>query len=340
VDSATPTWEGDRGGHVWPKDREAVSPDGTRVRYTVLSGDTDRPWVVLCPGFVCPDNFWSTLGPALAEHHRVVVLNYRSMGASSDPRPKGYRARHLDPADYTIEKHADDVQAVLEAEGATDVVVVGHSMGTQVTLQVWRQASHLVSSLVLLAGPYASPLHTFYGSRLGAHVFPLVYHGLPLVPRPLQFALGHATRLPIAMPVARAIRALGPLTPDEGMTIYFQHLAKLDPMVLIKIVRGMHEFDAGPWLTEIDVPVLVLVGGRDTFCPPEVGEAILAAVPEGELATLPEGTHGLPLEFPLEIADRIQDFLHRRLGRPEVPTVGRPGHITPPREVTRPVRPA
>jgi pimeloyl-ACP methyl ester carboxylesterase len=340
MDDATPTWDGDRGGHVWPKDREAVSADGTRIRYTVLSADTELPWLVLCAGFVCPDNFWETLGAELAEHHRVIVLHYRSMGASSDPRPKGYRARHLEPEDYTIEKHADDVQAVLEAEDATDVAVVGHSMGCQVTLQVWRQARHLVGSLVLVAGPYASPLHTFYGSRLGVHIFPFVYHGLPLVPRPLQFALGHATRLPIAMPVARAIRALGPLTPAEGMEIYFRHLAKLDPMVLIKIVRGMHEFDAGPWLQEIDVPMLVFVGGRDTFCPPEVGEALLAAVPECELAYIPEGTHGAPIEFPLEIADRIADFLHRRAGRPEVPAVGRTGHIAPPRSVTKPTRPA
>lgn len=336
----TTTWPDDRGGHVWPKDREAISPDGTHVRYTVLSADTDRPWLVLCAGFVCPDNFWEVLGPALAEHHRVIVLNYRSMGASSDPRPKGYRARNLRPEDYTIEKHAEDVQAVMEAEGASDAVVAGHSMGCQVVLQVWRQAPELVSALCLIVGPYASPLHTFYGSRLGVHLFPFLYHGLPLVPRPLQLALGQATRLPIAMSVARGIRALGPHTPPEGMAAYFQHLARLDPMVLIKIVRGMHEFDAGPWLSEIDVPVLVFVGGRDTFCPAEVGEAILSAVPECELATIPEGTHGAPIEFPLEIADRITGFLHRRLGRPEVPEVGRSGCIAPPRSVSRPVRPA
>jgi pimeloyl-ACP methyl ester carboxylesterase len=197
-----------------------------------------------------------------------------------------------------------------------------------------------VSALALIAGPYASPLHTFYGSRLGVHVFPFVYHGLPLVPRPLQFALGHATRLPIAMPVARSDPRARAAHPRRRHGPLLPHLAKLDPLVLIKIVRGMHEFDAGPWLSEIDVPVLIFVAGRDTFCPPEVGEAILASVPEGELATIPEGTHGVPIEFPLEIADRIHDFLHRRLGRPEVPAVGRSGHITPPREVSRPVRPA
>jgi pimeloyl-ACP methyl ester carboxylesterase len=340
VTSVTSTWDGDRGGHVWPKDREVVASDGARIRYTVLSADTDLPWMVLCAGFMCPDNFWATLGPTLADHHRVIILNYRSMGASTDPRRAGYRARNLSSADYTIERHAGDVQAVLEAEGAEDVAVAGHSMGCQVALQVWRQAPHLVGSLALITGPYASPLHTFYGTKIGVHLFPFAYYGIPLLPRPIQRAITRLPRLPMAMRVARLGRALGPLTPDDGMDLYFRHFGEVDPLVILKIVRGMHEFDAGPWLAEIDVPVLVLVGGRDTFCPPEVGEAMLAVLPRAEIGIIIDGTHGAPIEFPLEIADRVADFLHRRGGRPAVATVGRPGLITPPREVARPVRPA
>jgi pimeloyl-ACP methyl ester carboxylesterase len=330
----------DRGGHIWDKDRSAISADGTRIRYAVLSAGTDLPWLVLCAGFMCPDNFWATLGPQLARSHRVVVLNYRSMGASSDPRPPGYRTHRLRPEDYTIERHADDVQAVLEAEGADDVAVVGHSMGCQVALQLWRQAPELVGSLALVAGPYASPLHTFYGSKLGTHLFPFAYYGLPLLPRPVQRAITKLPRLPGAMPVARLTRALGPLTPDDGMDLYFQHFGEVDPLIVLKIARGMHEFDAGPWLSEVDVPVLLLVGGRDTFCPPEIGEAMLAVLPDAELGVMADATHGAPIELPLEIADRISDFLHRCCGRPAVATVGRPGCITPPREDAREVRPA
>ncbi|WP_052664201.1 alpha/beta fold hydrolase [Nitriliruptor alkaliphilus] len=338
MDNAAPAWPGDRGGHVWPKDREVATEDGPRIRYTVLSADRDLPWLVLCPGFMCPDNFWATLGPALAEHNRVIVLNYRSMGASTDPRPPGYRARHLSSADYTIERFASDVQAVLEAEGAEDVAVVGHSMGCQVGLQLWRQAPELVGSLSLITGPYASPLHTFYGSKLGTHLFPFAYFGVPLLPRPVQRAITKLPRLPMAIQVARLLRALGPLTPDDGMDLYFQHFGEVDPLVALKIVRGMHEFDAGPWLAEVTAPTLILVGGRDTFCPPEVGEAMLAVLPEAELGVMPEATHGAPIEFPLEIADRIADFLARRAGRPEVRAVGRPGCISPPRAVSRPAR--
>ena len=331
-------WPGDRGGHLWDKDREAVAPDGARIRYTVL-GD-EGSWIVLCAGFMCPDNFWATLGPLLAARHRVIVLNYRGMGASSDPRPGGYRALRLTADDYTIEKMADDVQAVVEAEDARDVAVVGHSMGCQVALQVWRQAPDLVGSLHLVTGPYASPFHTFYGRRTGVYVLPFAYYGLPLLPRPVQRAVTKLPRLPIAMQVARLARALGPLTPDGGMDLYFRHFGEVDPLISLKIVRGMHRFDAGPWLHEVDVPTLILVGGRDTFCPPVVGEAMLASMRDAELGIIHEATHGAPIEFPHEIRDRIEDLLHRRLGEDPVTALGDPHAISPARVDATEVRPA
>lgn len=308
-------WGVDRRGHLWEKDRETTSADGTRIRYTVRGADTG-PWIVLCPGFVCPDNFWMWLGPALMERYRVVILNYRGVGASEHAREVGWRARNVEPGDYTIGRLAEDVLAVAEAEGAHDVTLLGHSMGCQVALEVWRQDPDRVASLVMVTGPYQSPLRTFYGTQAGAHLFPLIYLGLPLLPRPLQWLIVQTLHLPITMPMARAVRALGPLTPEEGMKPYFEHFARLDPIVVMAIARGMHEFDAGPWLHELDVPALIVVGTADTFTPPELGDLMYETIPGSELVLVEEGTHGAIIEFPDELHDVIADFLHRRLDHP------------------------
>lgn len=328
-----PAWPGDRGGHLWPKDREVVRDDGARIRYTVR-GNPEGPWVAFCAGFMCPDNFWGPLGNLLLDRYRCVFLNYRGVGASTDPREPGYRGWRLRPGDYTIEKFAGDVLDVLEAEGARDVTLLGHSMGCQVALEAWRQAQDRVTALVLVTGPYASPLHTFYGSKLGARLFPLAYFGLPALPRPLQKQVGKAMRLPIAMPVARMIRALGPHTPAEDMQGYFQHFGTVDPLVVLRIARGMHHFDAGPWLHTVDVPTLVLVGTHDTFSPPELGEVVIRHVPDSELVTIDGGTHGALLEFPAEIHDAMADFLHRALGHPAVAPVASSDRLGTPRRHT------
>lgn len=325
-----PPWPGDRGGHVWPKDREVVAEDGARIRYTVRGAD-DGPWLVLCSGFLCPDNFWRDLGPALMERYRVIVLNYRGVGASTDPREPGFRAHNVRASDYTIERFAGDVTAVLAAEEAEDVTVIGHSMGCQVALQTWRTAPELVASLVLVTGPYASPLHTFYGSKLGAYLFPFAYLGVPLLPRPAQHGITRLLRLPVAMPVARMVRALGPHTPLEGMRGYFEHFGNVDPMVTLKIAAGMHRFDAGPWLDEVHVPVQVLVGSEDRFTPPALGEVMISALPDAELVEIEGGSHGALIEFPDEIHDAIADFLHRRLGHEAIVPRGALGVVSAPR---------
>jgi pimeloyl-ACP methyl ester carboxylesterase len=294
-------WE-DRGGHLWAKDREVVRDDGTVVRYAVR-GPVGAPTVVCCAGYLCPDNFWRDLGPDLATDHRVVILNYRGVGASSEA---GGGARPPDAASYRIEHLADDVAAVLDAEDVTRSTVVGHSMGVQVALALWRQHPELVGRMALIAGPYGSPLKTFYGSSFAANVFPLASMTVPALPRVVTQPLMHALELPVMMPVSRAIRALGPHTPDEGMRAYRWHLGRVDPRTAIWTARGMAEYDAEAWLDQVDVPILIAVGGADSWCPTSVGDALLERVPHAELLVVPEASHALPIEFPELLLPRIR----------------------------------
>jgi pimeloyl-ACP methyl ester carboxylesterase len=292
----------DRGGHLWPKDREVRRLDGTVVRYTVR-GPAGAPMVVCCAGYLCPDNFWRDLAPDLVRDHRVVIVNYRGIGASSEA---GGGSRPPNAEAYRLEHLADDVAAVLDAEAAARTTVVGHSMGVQVALALWQRRPDLVGRLALIAGPYGSPLKTFYGSSVAANVFPLASIAVPALPRSLVRPLMRALELPVTMPVARAIRALGPHTPDEGMRDYRWHLGQVDPRTAIWTARGMASFDADPWLRGLDLPVLIALGGADSWCPTSVGDALLERVPHAELMVVPEASHALPIEFPELLLPRIR----------------------------------
>lgn len=299
----------DRGGHLWPKDRTATAPDGTVVRYTVL-GRAGAPWLVTCAGFLCPDNFWVHLGPDLARDHQVLVLNYRGIGASSEARGD---ETPTSPHDYSTLHLASDVAAVLDAEGATAATVLGHSMGVQVALALWQQRPELVAGLALVAGPFASPFGSMYGTSIGNIVFPLVSMGVPLLPLPASRALMHALELPVAMPVARLIRAMGPHTPTSGMSLYREHMSKVDPRTAIWTARGMHAFDAEPWLRFIDVPTVVVVGTADTWTPEEVGGELADEIPDAELLVIPGGSHTLPIEFPDQVIRGVRSLFDRPL---------------------------
>ena len=300
-------WPGDRGAHLWVKDREVVLPDGTRVRYAVR-GPAGAPWVVLAPGFLCPDTFWRDLAPELIHDHRVIMLNHRGTGASTEAGggslPPGAEA-------YTIPRLAEDVVAVMDAEAAAPATLVGHSMGVQVALEVARARPELVGSLVLAAGTHTSPFRSMYGSSVASYLFPVVSMAGAAAPRELSRRVLRAIELPIVRPVAIAMRAVAEHTPWAGMTTYRAHLSRVDPRTSIWTARGMHHFDPEPWLHRIATPTSVVVGSRDGWCPIAVGERQAAAIPDARLEVVPDASHTLPLEHPEVVLRHIHEVERR-----------------------------
>ena len=165
-----------------------------------------------------------------------------------------------------------------------------------------------------MAGPPSSPLEDFYGTSVAAHLFPVLKAGLPLVPRPLAKALPKVMRLPqpLVMSVAQLIRAIGPQAPAEGMAPYFQHFGEVDPAVIMAIVGAMHDFDARPWLHEVDVPTLVVTAEDDTFCPPEGARVYVDSVPDCEVVEIMDASHVALLEYPTIIHDHLTEWLSRK----------------------------
>lgn len=310
-DAAPPTaspWDEDRGGHLWAKDREVVRPDGTRLRY-VVRGPEGAPWVVGVAGFLCPDNFWRDLAPDLVRDHRVVLLNYRGIGASSEARGGTASPR---AEDHEMPVLAGDVAAVLDAVGADTATCIGHSMGVQVALALWHDRPDLVGALALVAGAHASPFARMYGSSVGSYLFPVVSMAGSAAPKALTRRIMRAIELPVALPLGRRLQAVGDHTPWAGMTAYRAHLARVDPRTAIWTARGMHAFDPTPWLHLVDVPTVVIAGDRDGWCPVEVAEEQATTIPGARLEVVSGASHTLPLEHP----ELVLAHVRRLTGRP------------------------
>ncbi|HEV8423681.1 MAG TPA: alpha/beta hydrolase [Actinomycetes bacterium] len=297
-------------GTLFPKDREVRSLDGTPIRYT--SRGRGAPAVVLCAGFACPDSHWRYLVPSLRRRGRVLIWDYRGVGASGLPKPVGMRTIRLRREDFRLDRYAEDLEAVLDHARVRRAVLLGHSMGTQVALEGYRRMPDRVAGLVLVAGPYASPFHTMYGSDLGDRLFPLLRHGLPFVPPAVLRLWGPLWRSPLPYPVAALLGSMGEKADPADMDGYFQHMARLDPLVLVKAAEGMHRHSAADVLPEVGVPALVVAGGRDPWTPPALAEQMAEALPDAELHVLEEASHSLPIEEPEALEDLVLGWLAER----------------------------
>src|SRR5215471_6899276 len=100
--------------------------DGTRLFYGVRGSGRG---LVLLDGIGCDGWAWIHIQPHLALRHRVLHGHYRGHGRSGP-------VTNLD--DTGIEVLADDVLRVMNEAGLGRSVLVAHSMGTQVALEVYR----------------------------------------------------------------------------------------------------------------------------------------------------------------------------------------------------------
>jgi pimeloyl-ACP methyl ester carboxylesterase len=299
-----------QGGTLFPKDRCVVSFDGTHLAYTIKG--TSGPWIALCAGFCCPDNFWKYLAPVLARNYRVLIWNYRGSGVSGMPREPGYRARNYTVDDFTCDRYAKDLKEIFDHEGIEEAILLGHSMGTQVVLEAYRMMPKRVTAIVSITGPYASAIQTFYNTTLAPRLFPVLAPVVgQVVFRPLWRAL---FRSPIPHPLAVQMGALGPKTKAEDMESYYEHFSELDPLVVLKMAQAMHAHSAEDILGKVKVPTLVMVGERDNFVPPWLGHVMSSRIPVAELVVVPGGTHASIIEEPRLVNRTVLDFLDRHLG--------------------------
>lgn len=306
-------WGPKTGGQIWRKDRWVRSYDGTKIRYTLL-GDPSAPVVTLCAGWLCPDTYWKYLAPALEPHFRVLVWNYRGIGVSDLPRNPGFHAYAIDDSELSIEANARDLSCVLDHAGIERTALVGHSMGVQVILEGFRQFPERVAALVAIAGPYRTPLRTFYGTDISARLAPLALPLLHALPRVTLLAWRALMLNPLNTVLGQRIaRVIGPRTNAEDMRGYFEHLSMIDPLIATKMIRGMHNNSAGDLLPKIDVPVLIVHGSADPFTPLVVAEDMAREIGSAKLVVIDGAAHTLPIEYPSEVGAEVSSFLEGAL---------------------------
>jgi pimeloyl-ACP methyl ester carboxylesterase len=98
------------------------SADGVPIAYEVRGqGPTT---LVLVHGWSCDRNYWRHQLDSLQGEYRVIALDLAGSGGSGKDRTA-----------WSIANFANDVAAVVQATDASDVVLIGHSLGGPVALE-------------------------------------------------------------------------------------------------------------------------------------------------------------------------------------------------------------
>ena len=259
------------------------------------------PVVALVHGTGASTGSWREVAPRLAEHCTVVAVDLPGHG-----RTEGPADRRL-----ALAPMADDVAAVLRREGLSPSVVVGHSAGVAVALEIALRRPGIVRAVAGFGAALVPP--------------PWVYDTTfaPVVNRVVTtraFARVAAFVAGRRAVVDSLLKSTGSTLPAESVAEYRaragspSHVRATLVMMAQWDLRGL-----AARLPEVALPVDLATGERDAWTPASALRSIVASMPDATLTVVPGAGHVLHEEMPAFAAEFVLATA-RRAGVLTLPT--------------------
>ena len=236
------------------------------------------PGLMLVHGFGGAKEDFADHAPLLAADHTVVVFDHRGHGESDKPE---------DPLAYSFDRLVADTLAVAEAIGLDEFRLLGHSMGGMVARRVVLRHPERVDALILMdTAPGPVPGLDADLMEFGAQV--AREQGKDVLKAMLDEAA------PLNTPAYERMLAERP----EYQAFQDRKWDALSEVMWAAMVVAIaRQDDDLPEFHAITCPTLVIVGEVDIpFRGPS--QAMADAIPDAQLAVIPDAGHSPQFEAP------------------------------------------
>lgn len=287
--------------------RRATARDGTGLAYEVVGHGPET--LVLANGLGGRLYVWEPLLEALAPRYRILTWDYRGLFDSDSPRSK----RRL-----AVAHHSGDLRTILDAERIDRAVLVGWSMGVQVSLDFAASHPDRVAGLVLLNGTYGHVLSTGFQPLFSVPFLARQLHGIidvlrdrPELARTLAAVSKSAvlpTRLLLMLTAGARAAAMSPI-----IERYFDDVLGPSFENFLLLFQELDAHSTYHLLREIDAPTLVVSGLLDILTPAYQSRQIARRIRGAEHLALVRSSHFSMLERPDVVVPRIEQFLRSRV---------------------------
>jgi pimeloyl-ACP methyl ester carboxylesterase len=291
-------------------ERRAVVTAGP-VRLAVREWPGPGSSVLLVHGLASSSHIFDLLAPLLAASFRVVAYDQRGHGLSSKPG-----------SGYGYASVAADALAVIEDLGLRVPLILGHSWGAGVALEVAVRYPGRVSGAVLVDGGFGSIRDRMDWATAREALAPPPLAGM----RVEDFLTLLRQMVGTAMTVTPQIEAVAlSLMRVDGRGLIRPRLSRRNHM---RILRALWQQDALALLRSVTVPTLVLAT-RSAHPGPEEQDFVemkreaaraIRGIDGPVRFEWIEGIHDVPLQRPAAVAARVRRFASEWLSGGSAPT--------------------
>jgi pimeloyl-ACP methyl ester carboxylesterase len=252
------------------------------------SPDAARPTVVLVHGAANDHSVFALQSRYLAHHGRnVLAVDLPGHGRSDGT------------ALASVEAIADWLPALLDAAGVGAAALVGHSLGALAVLAAAARHPGRVRRIALLGPAVPMPVADVLldAARADDHVALELINGWSFSPG----------------------KQLGG-SPVPGMWLTGSGLRLMERTragVLYTDLTACHAYTGGlDAAAAVRAPALLILGARDLMAPPKGAQALIEALADRRVVTLPDCGHAMMVEQPDAVLDALAAFLSDREAAP------------------------
>jgi 3-oxoadipate enol-lactonase len=250
--------------------------NGVRLACSV---EGQGPPLLLLHGLGGSHDDWRRQVPLFARRYRVIAPDLRGFGASERQEP------------FTVQQHARDAAALLEALGIRRAHVVGLSMGGAVALEFALSEPSRVAGLVLANTAPSFELRDWQRRYMG-------FSRLLLA---LLFGVGGVARL--------FSKAVFPAPHQESLRKrLLERASHTSRWVYIASLRALVRWDAEERLPSLRSPTLV-IGAEHDYTDIHEKRRWASKIPGARVVMLPGSRHRSELDAPAAFNDAVGRFL-------------------------------
>ncbi len=280
-----------------PRD-EWVIVDGLNFYYRDWGGSGEP--IVLLHGLASTSHIWDMVAPILAQNHAVIAVDQRGHGESDKPNDG-----------YDIESVTKDAIGIIDKLGIEKPLVVGHSWGGSVALNLAVEAPQSVKGLTWVDGGMINVSNRYPSiEEAKVEMAPPDFTGVKVEGFLDRVRTRHEQN---GMPPGVAEIVLANFEILEDRTIK----ARLSRDNHLRIIEGLWDHKPRELYAKVQCPVLIMPARQqNNLATQERGQRRLMLVEEAEerLPTsktvwLEDSIHDVPIQRPELVAGLINDHL-------------------------------
>lgn len=291
------------------RSRTLTLDDGAQI-FLEEVGPKSKRGVIFIHGSALRTDVWYYQMAGL-DGRRLVFYDMRGHGRS---QPSGRE-------DFSVPRLARDLEAIIEDCGLEEVVVVGHSIGGMVALELGALKPELlggvIKGLTLVNTTYTVPMETIAGGAAVARLERMIR-------RPFDFIGRQSTRIDTLRKLVRPSDALfwsvsfiafGPQASAKQIDYTYDMVAETRSDTIFDLFKAYRDFDMKDRLGDVTVPVLIVTGTNDRITLPAASGFLADSLPKAELKVFDGCGHMAMMERHEEFNDLLKGFLKDTLGK-------------------------